>query len=284
MRKQLTTLLVATAVAVAACATTAESVGESTTSARGSATTTTTPATTTVPAASTTAAPPAFVTTGNEVHVYEAVVATHVVVLLHGMSSGPTQMRELAQRLNEDGAIVVAPKISMTSVTSAMGKPTSETACAVWFAHNLDRSLPIVMVGFSGGGLATGQYIADPSHVAEPELCATKYEPTQVTGAVLLDGPVWLTGYCETTGFCDADAEAMSHFDPVAYAVPQPDVQMEYFFSNDIADYPEEAAAKLDAALDITSPTTRSDITHNGLLRTEFYDAYAAAVLRIVSS
>ncbi|MGI9641610.1 MAG: hypothetical protein ACR2N9_02385 [Acidimicrobiia bacterium] len=247
------------------------------------ATLTSTSTTTTTEAPTSTAATASFVTTGNRVDIYDAEPASHIVVLIHGVGSGPGSVEKLANRLNEDGAIVVAPNISLTGSTASMGTPTSETACAVWFAHNLDTSVPLVMVGFSGGGLATGQHVADPSRVADADLCSTPYEPTTIAGAVILDGPVWLEGYCRATGFCDADDASVSLFDPVAYALPNPDLAMEYFFSDDIADYPEEAAAMLDDRLGTTSPTTRSDTTHTGLLRPEFYDLYADAVLRIAN-
>ena len=110
-----------------------------------------------------------FVTSGNDMTIIEVDQPTHVVVLLHGHGGLASELRTIGERLTTDGATVVMPQINTSSELDEFGLQAAQTACAIGFAADLVPEHPIVVLGFSTGGLLAGQYAAAPGTPRRPD-------------------------------------------------------------------------------------------------------------------
>jgi alpha-beta hydrolase superfamily lysophospholipase len=221
-----------------------------------------------------------FVTSGNEMTIIEVDQPTHVVVLLHGHGGLASEMRTIAERLTADGATVVMPQINTSSDLDGFGLQAAQTACAIGFAADLVPEHPLVVLGFSMGGLLAGQYAAAPGLLADPTICPDVDTSNPVDGIVLLDAPVWLEGFAEING--RTSNPLIPVYDPVTIARTNPDLGTYYFVSNEITDYSVDAAERLDAALGTHGAVEKRDTPHLGL-PLEDPDDYAAAVLAVIA-
>lgn len=222
-----------------------------------------------------------FVTSGNEMTVIEVDEPSHVVVLLHGHPGLPSEMQTIGERLVADGATVVMPKINTSSTFDGFDLQAAQTACAIGFAAALAPGHPLVVLGFSMGGLLAGQYAAAPGLYADPTICPDFDTSSPIDGIVLLDGPVWLEGYAEATGVTGPDDPLIPVYDPVTIAQANVDLGTHYFVSRELPDYSVEAVERLDAALGTDGVVDKRDTSHRGLLL-EDPDDYAAAVLAMI--
>lgn len=223
-----------------------------------------------------------FVEAGNDLTLLKVADPDRVVVLLHGHPSSPASMRSIGDRIAQDGATVVIPKINTSSELEMFDTQAAETACAIGFAASLAPDKPLLVLGFSMGGLLAGQYVASPGLLADPSLCPGVDAAAPVDGIVLLDGPVWLEGFAEARGRTSEDVALLESFDPIAIAVTQPQLRTHYFVSRELPDYSTRAVEMFDVALGVEGKVDRLDSSHIGLID-QNPDVYAKAVLDLVS-
>ncbi len=248
------------------------------TRAHSTSTSTTRPTTTSTSAPANGPASGEYTTAGKPFHLYEPESATHIVVLLHGLNTPLPALAPLAQQFSADGAHVLVPVFDLAIAPDNRAAEAAQVACAVAFGSSLDESLPLVLVGFSGGGLHAGLYVATAGSHWDASICVADTPPRPLTGFVLLDGPVDDPGWREAVGMPPNDRPDAHLWDPVTVATPNPEISGAYFISGDLPDYAWAAMDKFNAALDIDGPITELPTSHAGLISGTFSEIPVAVL------
>ena len=251
---------------------------------------TTRPSTTTRSESSTTTPPGAdhrsegqYTTTGKQFHLYQPDQPTHTVVLLHGLNTPLVAMEPLAEQFLSDNGLVFVPGFDLSIEPGNRAAEAKQVACAIAYASSLGSGLPIVLVGFSGGGYHAGLYVATGGSHWDPTECLVDSPADQLRGFVLLDGPVDDPGWREAVGLPPNENADAHLWDPVSMATPNPDIAGAYFISGDLPDYAWAAMEKFNKALGIECPITQLETSHGGLISGSF-SAIPAAVHDIAIS